>query len=143
MAPAKRRLHAATFRKTRESCISSIRDWRCDALQPECGKAVTMSRNRMWCGASCAAGIILSASTGRWQIPGRFTKILTANLNYWREGLESKEETPCAEFRRGSRAGAAQSREGCGKDGADAWNTLVLLGKRKGRREETLAHRPS
>jgi hypothetical protein len=70
-------------------------------------------------------------------------EILTANLNYWREGLESKEETPCAEFRRRSRAGAAQSREGCGKDGADAWNTLVLLGKRKGRREETLAHRPS
>jgi hypothetical protein len=99
-----------------------------------------MSRNRMWYGASCAAGIILSASTGRSQMPGRFTKILIANLNYWREGRESKEETPGAEFRCRSRAGAAQSRERRGKDGANAWNTLVLLGKRKGRRKETLRH---
>ena len=57
----------------------------------------------------------------------------------WREGLE-KEKTSVAEFRCGSRAGVAQSRERCGKDGANAWNTLVRLGKRKGRRKETLAH---
>jgi hypothetical protein len=90
-------------------CILSfaVRDWRCDALQPECGKAVTTSRNRMWYGASCAAGIILSASTGRWQMPGPFTTILTANRNYWREGLESKEETSGTKFCCRSRAGAA------------------------------------
>jgi hypothetical protein len=58
----------------------------------------------------------------------------------WREDLESKEETSVAEFRCGSRAGAAESRERCSKDCANVWNTIVRLGKRKDRSEETLAH---
>jgi len=71
-------------------------------------------------------------------MPGPFTIIRTVNRNYWREGLESKEETSSTKFCCGSRTGAAQGREGCGKDGEDARNTLVRVGKRKGRREEAL-----
>src|SRR5271169_6322626 len=69
---------------------------------------------------------------------GPFTIIRTVNRNYWREDLESKETTSGTKFCCGSRTGAAQGREGCGKDGADARNTLVRVGKRKGRREEAL-----
>ena len=35
------------------------------------------------------AGIILSAYTGRWLMPGPFTIIRTANLSYCREDLKS------------------------------------------------------
>ena len=75
-------------------------------------------------------------------MPGPFTIIRTENRNYWREGLESKEKTSSTKFCCGSRTGAAQGRKGCGKDGADAWNTLVRMGKRKGRREEALRSSP-
>lgn len=71
-------------------------------------------------------------------MPGPFTIIRTANRNYWREGLENKEETSSTKFCCRSRTGAAQSRERCGKDGADARYALVRVGKRKGRREEAL-----
>src|SRR3974390_1683038 len=98
-----------------------------------------MSRTGTWCGASGGAGIILSACIGRWPMPGPFTTIRTANRGYWREGLESKEETSCAKFRCGSRAGAAQSCEGCGKDGADAWDSLVRVGEGTGCRKEAIA----
>jgi hypothetical protein len=55
------------------------------------------------------------------------------------ESLETKEETSVTKFCCRCRAVAAQSREGCGKNGADAWNTPVFLGKRTGGREEALA----
>ena len=56
----------------------------------------------------------------------------------WREGLESKEKTCSAKFCCRSWPGAAQGREGCGKDRADARDAFVPVAKRPRRLEETL-----